>query len=86
MSTPIVYINTMYYAMVLCYDIPIFYSDGREYIGDIRLQDFISMRFTWTYEKKPSAVSIYAEYTFNGYRQELYADIDKKISDTCYTK
>jgi hypothetical protein len=29
---------------------------------------------------------IYAEYTYNGDRQELYEDVYKKLTNTCYTE
>lgn len=33
-----------------------------------------------------SGDGIYAEYTFNGDKQELYEDVYKKVSNTCITK
>lgn len=33
-----------------------------------------------------SGDGIYAEYTFNGDRQELYEDVYGKITNTCYTE
>lgn len=29
---------------------------------------------------------IYAEYTYNGDKQELYEDVYKKVQNTCYKK
>ena len=29
---------------------------------------------------------IYAEYTYNGDKQELYEDVYKKLTNTCHTK
>lgn len=29
---------------------------------------------------------IYAEYTFNGNNQEMYEDVYKKLTNTCYTE
>lgn len=33
-----------------------------------------------------SGDGIYAEYTYNGDKQELYEDVYKKISNTCHAK
>lgn len=33
-----------------------------------------------------SGDGIYAEYTFNGDRQELYEDVYKKLTNTCITE
>lgn len=33
-----------------------------------------------------SGDGIYAEYTYNGDRQELYEDVYKKETNTCYTE
>lgn len=33
-----------------------------------------------------SGDGIYAEYTYNGDKQELYEDVYKKISNTCHTE
>lgn len=33
-----------------------------------------------------SGDGIYAEYTYNGDRQELYEDVYKKATNTCYTE
>ena len=33
-----------------------------------------------------SGDGIYAEYTFNGDKQELYEDVYKKLTNTCYTE
>ena len=33
-----------------------------------------------------SGDGIYAEYTFNGDKQELYEDVYKKVSNTCITE
>ena len=33
-----------------------------------------------------SGAGIYAEYTYNGDKQELYEDVYKKISNACLTK
>lgn len=33
-----------------------------------------------------SGDGIYAEYTFNGDKQELYEDVYKKLTNTCHTK
>lgn len=33
-----------------------------------------------------SGDGIYAEYTYNGDKQELYEDVYKKVSNTCHTE
>ena len=33
-----------------------------------------------------SGDGIYAEYTYNGDKQELYEDVYKKVTNTCYTE
>lgn len=33
-----------------------------------------------------SGDGIYAEYTFNGDKQELYEDVYKKLTNTCHTE
>lgn len=33
-----------------------------------------------------SGDGIYAEYTYNGDKQELYEDVYKKLANTCYTE
>ena len=33
-----------------------------------------------------SGDGIYAEYTYNGDKQELYEDVYKKLTNTCHTK
>ena len=33
-----------------------------------------------------SGDGIYAEYTYNGDKQELYEDVYKKMTNTCYTE
>lgn len=33
-----------------------------------------------------SGDGIYAEYTYNGDKQELYEDVYKKLTNTCYTE
>ena len=33
-----------------------------------------------------SGDGIYAEYTYNGDKQELYADVYKKLTNTCHTE
>lgn len=33
-----------------------------------------------------SGDGIYAEYTYNGDRQELYEDVYKKLTNTCYKR
>lgn len=33
-----------------------------------------------------SGDGIYAEYTFNGDKQELYEDVYQKVTNTCYTE
>lgn len=33
-----------------------------------------------------SGDGIYAEYTYNGNKQELYEDVYKKITNTCHTE
>lgn len=33
-----------------------------------------------------SGDGIYAEYTYNGDKQELYEDVYKKVSNKCYTE
>ena len=33
-----------------------------------------------------SGYGIYAEYKYNGDKQELYEDVYKKLTNTCYTE
>ena len=40
----------------------------------------------WHLPQYPGTDGIYAEYTFNGDKQELYEDVYKKLTNTCHTE
>ena len=41
----------------------------------------------WYHKNRPEIdIGIYAEYTYNGDKQELYEDVYKKLTNTCHTE